>query len=487
MSIKQKAIKGVVWSAIQSWSSQAGSLIVFLVLARLLSPEAFGLVALANIFLAFMQIFLNQGFAQVIVQRQNLEPEHLDTAFWTNLAIGILLTVLGLTTADRVAALFNQPQLTPIVQGFSLLFLVTSFGNIQQALLERNLAFRAIAIRWLVGTLAGGCVGVIMAVYGFGVWSLVSQQLVQDLVGTLILWVASDWRPRFKASLKHFQQLCSFGISILGFNLLNFLNTRADDFLIGYFLGSVALGYYTIAYRILGVMTQLLVNTSNQVALPTFSRLQEEPELFRKAFYTATQLTSLVAFPTFLGVATLAPELVVLLFGNQWLPSISVLQILCFAGMLRAINFFKGSVFIAMGKPAWTLWFGLLNTTVNLVGFAISVQWGIVAVASAYAIRGYLIFPINQWAVSRLIRTPMLTYLSQFTAPLVSSLVMAGFILGSKQLLQNSLNSQVLLVVCILLGAMVYSLSIRLLSPKLFEKLLSILHLALSKTKSQGA
>jgi O-antigen/teichoic acid export membrane protein len=487
MSITQKAVKGVVWSAIQNWGSQVGSLLVFCILVRLLAPEAFGLVALANIFLAFMQIFLNQGFAQVLIQRQELEPEHLDTAFWTNLAIGILLTVTGFTTAGLIAEKFQQPQLAPILQGFSLLFLITSFGNIQQALLERKLDFKAIAIRWLAGTFIGGSVGVIMALCKFGVWSLVSQQLVHEFVGALLLWKSSDWRPRFKFSFKHLQHLFSFGISILGFNLLNFVNTRADDFLIGYFLGPVALGYYSIAYRVLGIMVQLLVNTGNQVALPTFSRLQEEPEQFRKAYYTATQLTSLIAFPAFLGVAALAPELVVLLFGKQWIPSIPVMQVLSFAGIFKAVTFLKGSVFIAMGKPYWTLWLGLLNAVLNLIGFILAVRWGIVAVASAYVIRGYLVFPISQWVVSRLIQISILAYLRQFIVPLLGASVMVMVILGAKQFLESSVNSQVLLAVCIGIGTIVYALIIRLFLPNLFQKLLGLIQLNRSRSKSRSA
>jgi PST family polysaccharide transporter len=459
MIFREKIFKGIVWSAIQNWGSQVGSLIVFFLLARLLAPEAFGLVALANIFLAFMQIFLNQGFAQVLIQRQKLEPESINTAFWTNLAIGIFLSVIGFTTAGLVAQLFQEPQLRPILQGFSPLFVIASGGNIQQALLERNLAFKAMAFRTLAGTFIGGLVGVVMAVCGFGVWSLVSQQLMQEFVGSLALWKASNWRPKFLFSFKHFQLLFSFGSSILGFNLLRFFSTRADDFLIGYFLGPVALGYYSIAYRTLQVMTQVLLKTSTQITLPVFSRLQEEIARFRQAFYTATRLTSAIAFPIFIAVAILARELILLAFGEQWLPSVPVLQVLAFVGIVKSVSFFKDSVFIALGKPSWSLWLGLLNVGLNLIGFAIAVRWGIVAVALAYTIRGYLVFPITQWVISRLLQTPLLSYLRQFLVPLSSSLVMAIAILTSKYFLLGSLNSPVLLALCLLIGAIAYSLT----------------------------
>lgn len=471
MSIKEKAVKGVVWSAIQNWGSQSTSLLIFLVLARLLEPTAFGLVALANVFLILMQAFLNQGFAQALIQRKELEPEHLDTAFWTNVGIGSGLTIITLVVADHVTLSFGQPQLAPILRSLSVLFLLNSCGGVQQAILERQFAFKAIAFRGLVGTLIGGIAGITLALSGFGVWSLVGQQIVQELIGVFTLWQVSSWRPRLRFSARHFQHLFRFGISSLGFNLLTFFNTRADDFLIGYFLGAAALGYYSIAYRILEVMTQLLVSTSNQVALPSFSRLQTDPDQFRRAFNTATQLTSLIAFPTFLGVAALAPELVSLLFGAQWQPSIAVMQVLAWAGLLRSISFFKGAVFMALGKPVWRLWLALLAAALSLIGFAIAVRWGIVAVALAVVIRGYLVFPAGQWAVSRLIQMSFWNYLRQFIAPLGSALVMMLIIFATKYWIKDLIHPAALLVACIGIGVVSYSLMIWFSSRSLFYKL----------------
>lgn len=487
MNIKQKAIRGFVWSAIQNWGSQTGGLIVFFVLARLLPPETFGLVALANVFLAFMQIFLEQGFAQALIQRQQIDPEHLDTAFWTSVTIGGILSLTSFLGAEVVATFFRQPQLTPILQWFSLLFLINSFSNVQRAILERKFAFKALAVRSLVGILIGGITGVIMAYLGFGVWSLVGQQLVSEGVAVLVLWTASDWRPSFRVSYRHFQHLFNFGIHILGFNLLSFVNTRADDFLIGYFLGPVALGYYSIAYRVLTIMTQLLTSTSNQVALPTFSRLQEDLERFRAAFYLATRFTSAIAFPIFLGMAVLAPELVLLFFGAQWQPSVPVIRILAFMGIMQSVSYFKGSVFMAMGKPSWRLWLSLLNAILNVIGFSVAVRWGITAVALSYVIRGYLVFPVGQWLVSRLINTPLLTYLKQFVPALISSLVMTAAMLGSRSLLDAWLSPLSMILVCSTIGTIVYILLIRISAPDLFRQLLDFVRLALSRSNRQNA
>lgn len=477
MSIRDQAIHGAFWSAIQNWGSQAGTLIFFFILARLLSPDAFGLFALANVFLAFMQIFLEQGFSQALIQRQTLEVEHLDTAFWTSLCLGILLTILSFLGANTVADVFDQKELAPIIQGLSPLFLISAFGGVQRSLLERQFAFKAVAARTLIGTLAGGVVGVAMALIGYGVWSLVGQQLTNELVAVLVLWKMSDWRPGLRLSISHFKDLFDFGINILAFNFFNFFDTRSDDFLIGYFLGIVALGFYSIAYKILDAMTQLLVNATTQVALPTFSRLQEDLEQFRKAFYTATRLTSVIAFPAFLGVASLAPELVTALFGEQWLPAVPVMRILSIAGLMRSVSFFQGSVFMAMGKPSWRLWMAVLNSLTKFIGFLIAVRLGIIAVAWSYVISSLMIFPVGQWAISILIKISLLKYFRQFVTPLICSIAMVAMIFIAKLMLDGLTGIFLPLLVCGIVGAATYTLTIRLIDPKLFDKIVGIAQL----------
>lgn len=484
MNLRQKAVKGVIWSAIQSWGGQMISLVVFSLLARLLEPKTFGLVALASVFIAFMQVFLDQGFGEAIVQRQEIDPEHLDTAFWTSLGISLLLTVCVIAGAGPVAALFNQPSLIPIIRWLSLSFLFSAFSSVQTAILSRRFAFKALSTRSLIATCIGGLVGVIMAFQGFGVWSLVGQQLVNGLVAVLVLWTVSDWRPGFNVSAKHFKELFTFGINVLGFNFLNFFNRRGDDLLIGYFLGPVALGYYNVAYRLLLVMTQVLVSTTTKVALPTFSRLQHEPERLRRAFYTATQLSSLITFPISLGVAALAPELVQSLFGNQWTPSIPVMQVLVFIVPIHLILYYNSSVIMAMGKPSWRLGIHMINVLVNVIAFALVVRWGIVAVAAAYVIRGYLLLPISLWALQKLIRINLTTYLSQYFAPIAGSLLIASVILGLKHFFGSLINSYALLGVCILFSTVVYVLTILLIAPILFQQVQDLARLGVIRSST---
>ncbi|MBD2435659.1 lipopolysaccharide biosynthesis protein [Nostoc sp. FACHB-110] len=473
-NLRQKAIKGVFWSALDSWGRQVISIGVFLVLARLLGPQTFGLVALSTIFLNFLQIFLDQGLSQAIVQRQDLEKEHLDTAFWTNLGVSTLAAILSIACAGLIADLFKEPQITQIIRCLSLGFIISGFSSVQEAIFQRKLAFKSLALRSLLAGIIGGVVGVVLALMGFGVWSLVGQQLTNSLAQVLVLWWVSDWRPGFRFSPKHFQELFSFGVNVMGMNLFNFLNRRSDDLLIGYFLGSTALGYYSVAYRLLLNLTQLLTIVIVKVSLPTFSRLQAEPERLRNALYKGIQFTSLITFPGFLATVVLAPEIVVVIFGEKWIPSIPVMQVLNMIGVLYAYFYFNTPVMMAVGKPYWKLALDILQAITNVIVFALSVKWGIVAVAAAYVIRSYVMAPIDIWVVRKLIHINIGTYLRQGCIPLAGTIFMLIAIIIVKTFCATLMSPLALLSVCIVVGTIVYVLSIYLIAPKLFWQVVNI-------------
>lgn len=471
MSLKQKAIKGVFWSAIQNWGTQAVTFIVFTLLARLLEPRVFGLVALAGVFTAFVQVFLDQGFSVAIVQRKRLDPEHLDTALWTGVAIGSLMTIIGIVSAETIASIFNEPELTPIIRWLSLVFVIRGFSSVQEAILQRNLNFKALTMRSTVAVVTAGVVAVVMAFMGFGVWCLVAQQLTNALLQVIMLWAISDWRPKFNFSLSHFKSLFSFGINIVGINLLTFLYRRGDDFLIGYFLGSRALGYYSVAYRLLLTGIQLLTGVLNQVAVPVFSKLQSEPERIRIALYKVTFFASLISLPAFMGLGVLAPELIVVLFGEQWLPSVPVMQILASVGVLQSLFFLNGAVMTAMGKPSWRLKINLFSTIVSLISFAIAVRYGIIAVAAAFAIRNYLLCPLFVWILYKLVKINLKEYLNQFIIPILCSVIMSLTLIGIKLWLSDLITYQQLLLVCIPTGFIIYGFCLLLIKPELFKQL----------------
>jgi O-antigen/teichoic acid export membrane protein len=486
MSLRQKAVKGLFWSVVQKWGRAGLTTITFIILSRLLAPEAFGLVALATAFTVFIELFLDQGFGSAIVQREELEPEHLDTAFWLNVLTSILMTVGLIAASGLLGALFEQPRLTSVLQWLSITLILSGLSSTQISILQRKLAFKEFAIRSMVANAVGGIVGISMAFAGYGVWSLVGQDLAGGLVRVVVLWRASDWRPGFKVSKRHYKELVTFGASIVGNNALNVLMKRSDDLLIGYFLGPTLLGFYTIGYQLLLIIIRLVTEVTNSVAFPAFSRIQHQPERMQNAFYKVTQYTSVFAFPVFIGLAALAPEIVPAVFGEKWAPSIPVMQVLSLIGILQSVLFFNGSVIKASGKPSWQFGIMLLNTVCSVFGFLLVVRWGIVAVAAAFVIVGYLLAPVSYIAVRRLIHIDFRTYLWQFVPSLTASLLMVAVIVVLKYLLRDqSLNMYLELSIYLLAGILTYVAVIGLMARHLYHQALELVSVALPKSKSR--
>ncbi len=474
MSLRDKALKGLSWLVFQNLGVRLVSFVVLLILARLLEPAAFGLVALATMAIQFMQTFVAGGFASAIIQRDQIETAHLDTAFWTNLVVSLLAMAVLWFGAAPLARVFAQPELEEVMLWLSPLLLFRGLNQVQIAILRRNLEFRSLAVRELVADPIGGAVGVVMAFSGFGVWSLVGRELVTSIARLIILWTSTRWRPGLSVSGRHFVELFRFGVSVLGHNLVGFFNKRSAGLLIGYFLGASALGYFTVASRIFRMVTQALAGTLGSVAWPVFSRLQAEPERLRNAFLFATGTSCLVLWPSFVALSVMAPELVPLVFGKQWLPSIPVMQILAFMVLLALIETLNDSVIMALGKPHWRLYLHMAVTVIGVLGLLVVVEQGIVAVALWHVIASYLFLPASLWMINRLIAVNPWAYFRTHLVPFVGSLAMAAVIAAVRESVSGVLGLAGQTAVMALGGAATYIITVRLLAPKEFGELVRL-------------
>lgn len=481
MSLQQEAVKGVLWSGAQKWGVRIVSFLVMLILARLIAPESFGLVAYATVFTTFAQIFVDQGFSDAIIQFPNLEREHLDTAFWIAMMTGIALTLGSIAASSLIAGLFREPKLTPIIGWLSPIFILSALASVQESILRRELAFKSLTIRSMISTVSSGVVAVTMAFLGFGVWSLVAKLLVDGAVSVVALWQVSDWRPSFRMSLKHFKQLFTFGINILGGNFVDFLSTNADNFLIGYFLGPIPLGYYALAYNLLIVLTDLLVSVPNLVAFPIFSKLQNDPVRLKSAFYEVTQLQSIIAFPIFLGICAVAPEAVRVLYTDKWAACIPVIEVLMLSGIIRSATYFYSSIFRAAGKPSWRFGLYTLTAVLNVIGFATVVRLGILAVAISYVAVSYLLMPLYFWMIQVLIHVTIRSHLEQYFSAFVSSMAMVVVVIVCRHLLGQSLPLTIRLVILVAMGGASYLLVLRLIRPALYSRMLELAQMMLPK------
>lgn len=440
-NLGRASLLALFWSGIEQWGGQVFSLAFYVLLARLLGPNDFGIVAMAGVYVAFVQLFVNQGLAMALVQRNDLQSNHLNSAFWTSVILGVALAIASCYFSDEVAMIYKQPELGNVIQALSITLIFTSLSGVHTALLKRRLQFKPLAIRTLVATLLGGFVGVAMAFSGYGIWSLVGQQLVSSCVRMLLLWIQSDWRPSFQFSFSALREIMPFSLNILGANLVEFGNRYSDKFIIGLYLGPAALGLYVVAYKLYRTLTILLAGFIGQVAVSSFSAMQNEPEKLRKAFYRVTRLASFVSFPVFAMTAAIAMIAFPLLLGDDWEQSAPVFMVLAIAGALECVFLFNANLMIALGKPHWRFRMGTLNAVLNIAGFYFAVNYGIFYVALAYVLRTILVSPLPIYLVKLLIDIKPSEYIKGFSVPFVgvaTICIASAFLSSFAEILENS-------------------------------------------------
>lgn len=475
MNLKERTVRGVAWASIDNWGRQLLSFAVYTGLARLLDPKSFGLVALAGIYVYLVQIFVDQGLGTVLVQRQELEREHLDSSFWISIAVSGLFFLLSSLLADPLAELFHEPRVAPVIRWLSLLFVIYALSSVPKATLTRNLEFKALAIRSLVSTAAGGVVGLSMAFRGWGAWSLVGQQLTAAVVGMFCLFWATPWRPRLAFSGKHLRDLYRFALSVLGSDSLYFVAQRTDQTLVGYGFGATALGPYSLASRLTQLLMDAVAAPLQLVALPALSRLQSERSQMHKTFLRFCEVGATVGFPAFTGVALLAPEFVPTIFGKQWTGAITIIEILAFFAALRlAITFFH-PLWLASGRPGLYLVIFVAQTLVNLLACLFAIRWNPVAVAVAVLVTMAIHCSVFIVMSRRVLKISALRFLGVFRVPVAGCLVMATVVLSVKAVYGDDLSPIVIMLLSIFLGAAVYIGTVAILRPDLVREVIEML------------
>jgi O-antigen/teichoic acid export membrane protein len=424
--LREDAARSVTWSIVEKWGARATTLVVLVVLGRLLSPADFGLVALATTVLALATVFVDSGFGRALIQRETITDEHRNTAFWTSIFIGAVLAGAIALGSGAIENLFRAPGLGAIAMWLGLTLLINSLAVTQASLMERSFRFKALALRRLTATLFGGIAAITAALSGMGVWSLVLQSVVSALVGAIALWAVTDWRPAFSFSRHAFRDLWRVGISIVGIELVGYLNSQADRIVIGLYLSVQALGYYYMAMSIIAILIELFSSVFSNVSLAAFSRLQGTPDRLRMWFYKLTRITASAAVPIFGLTAVLAPQMIPLVLGPQWSPAVPILQVLTLLGALNSILYFDRSVLIATGHALSGLYLTLGQAVFGVALVLIGVQWGILGITFAVVARQYLYWPVRMAVLKTHIGLHIPRYLAAWAVPFLVTLTAVG-------------------------------------------------------------
>ena len=425
MTLTKSVVRATSWSAFSQAGRQISQFAVTVVLARLLSPDDFGVVAIATVVTGFVMLFSDLGTATAVIQKKDHTPAFLSSVFWVNAAFGVVVMLFVVAVSPLISWLYGEPRLTGVLIALSFSFPVAGVVAMQRALLEKAMRFDLLARIEMLSTAIGGAIGIAAALAGGGAWALVVQTVTSVLAMAVLLWAYSDWRPRLQARLAEIRSIAGFSGYLTGFNVVNYFARNADYMLIGWFLGSEDLGYYTMAYRILLFPLQNLTAVINRVALPAFSRIQEDEARFRRAYLTSIGGISSVSFPLMAGIFTIPRPFVETLLGERWLPMLPILMILAPVGLVQSIVATAGSVYIARNQTAALFRWGLLSSLVVIAAFIIGLSWGVVGVAACYAIASLALAYPAMAIPLRLIGLKVKDSAAVLWAPFVSALSMA--------------------------------------------------------------
>ncbi|MEB3215438.1 MAG: MOP flippase family protein [Nostocales cyanobacterium 94392] len=478
MSLKKQATSGIKWSSVSQIGRQVMQFATTAILARLLSPADFGLLGMATIVIGFVELFKDLGTSAAVIQRKNLSESLVHSIFWINLAFGILGTIILFITSPLVANFYEEPRVAPVLMLLSLTFLISGISILQKALLEKDLAFNKLAKIEIAAVFNGSAIGIVSASLGLGVWSLVYQSLTVTTVTTILLWITTRWKPKLVFTWNEVKQVSSYSLYLTGFNIFNYFSRNADYLLIGKFLGTEPLGYYTLAYRLMLYPLQNISAVLSRVMFPVFSQVQNDNARFSRAYLKVVATIALVTFPIMIGLWTVSEPFILTLFGSQWQPVIQLLMILAPVGMAQSVGTTVGTIYTSKGRTDWMLRWGAGSGILATFAIATGLQWGIVGIATAYAIAtATLVYP--SFAIPfRLIDLRVSDLIAVVWRPFLASLLMLGILMTLKMLiLPTSLANGWILGILVPTGFITYLLASWFINREQMQQFLEILGL----------
>ncbi len=377
--LRESAISGIIWSAFERFGQIGCAFVVQVVLARLLAPEAFGVIAMVSVFIAMSSVLVDAGFSQALVQRPNLTKADQSSVFYFNVFIGLVLTIFLYVGSPAVARFYGQVELVAILQALSITILIGSFGATHQAMLSRELRFKRLFWITFPSTLISGGIGIFMAMRGYGVWSLVGMAVAQKLSSTCLLWLLSGWRPALLFDFEGLKEMFAYGSRIA---LSNFLDRGFRDIyvlIIGKMYSAADVGFYQRAKSLQQLPVSSLHAVLVRVAFPLLSSIQKDPPRMKRAMRKANQIGALFSFPGMALLAAIAFPLIHVLLGEQWLESAVYLKPLCIVGALFPLQAMNLSVLQSVGRSDLYLKIQLIKKVFIIINVIIAAQFGVMA------------------------------------------------------------------------------------------------------------
>ena len=453
-SLKKQTVAGVVWSSLERFSVQGVQFLVMIVMARVLSPDDYGLIGMLAVFIAVAQSLVDSGFSQALIRKQGRTRTDESTVFFFNIAVGILLYGILYLISPFVAAFYESPELEPLMKVVCLSVVFNSLAVVQRARLTLNIDFKTQAKASFTAAVASGIVGIWMAYTGWGVWSIAAQQLVNLGVNTLLLWVLAKWRPQRAYSWASFRELFSFGSKLMLSGLLDVLYRNIYLIVIGKVFSAKDLGYYTRAHQFSEFPSSNLTGILQRVTYPVLCKIQDDDARLAGVYRRFLRVSASLIFPLLVGLSAVAEPLVLVLLKEQWLFAAVLLKIICFAMMWYPIHSINLNLLQVKGRSDLFLRLEVIKKIIGVAILCATLPFGLVAMCWGQILSSLLSLAINTYYTGKLIQVGFIRQMKDLFPVLVLSLAMWLVVTGVQMLVEPA---GLKLAVGILAGILFYA------------------------------
>ena len=396
-SLKNKTVKGAAWSAMDTIGNYGITFIVGIVLARLLSPEEYGLIGIVAIFIAVFNSIVEGGFSSALIRKKDTTQADYCTMFYINLWVSIVLALILFFGAGTIAEFFKRDELTNLTRCLSPIIILNGLGFVQRTHLTKILDFKSLTKVSIIASVSSGVIGICMAYMGFGVWSLVGQQLSRQGFNTLLLWLVSRWRPLLLFSSASFKNLFGFGWKLLASNLLDTIWKEVNQVVIGKVYSPQMLGYYTRASQYGNLISSSLTTVIQKVTYPVLSSIQNENDRMKGAYRRVIRLTMMITTIIMLCLAASAESFIVVLIGEKWLPCVPMLQILCLGMMLYPLHSINLNMLQVLGRSDIYLILEIVKKIIGIVPILLGIFVGVYSLLIGGVVVGVIAFFLNSF------------------------------------------------------------------------------------------
>ena len=376
-SLKDRTVKGTFWSAIDSVANYAVGFIISIVLARLLAPDDYGLIGIVAIFTSICNTIINAGFSNALIRKKDASDDDYNTVFIINLGLSVLLYFLLFFTAPLIAKFFQRTELVDLIRVATLTMIIGALALVQQTRLTQRIDFKTQTKISLISHIISGVIGILMALYGYGVWALVGQSISSQGLKTVLLWFYNKWQPKFQFSYNSFRSLWGFGSKLLASNIIDSVWREVYKVVISKCYSPSILGQYTRATQFSEIFSVNLTTVIQRVTYPVLSEIQDENERLKIAYRKIIKVTMLVTFSCMLMLAAIAKPMIIILIGEKWLMAASILQIICFQGMLYPLHALNLNMLQVQGRSDLFLKLEIIKKCAAVIPLLIGVFGGL--------------------------------------------------------------------------------------------------------------